>query len=807
MTTQLVVPLGAVGAGDVALAGGKGANLGELVRAGFGVPAGFVVTTHLYAEALRSAGLDPAAPATAPEVPAGLAAAVVDAYVRLGAGPVAVRSSATAEDLPGAAFAGQQETTLDVVGPDAVLVAVRGCWASLWSDRAVAYRRQVGFTDVPRTAVVVQRMVPSEHAGVLFTADPVTGARDRVLIESGAGLGEALVSGLVTPEHVVVDRRGRVTRRRSDAGSPGLPTETFRGLAATGRRIAAHFGRPQDVEWAFADETMWIVQARPLTALPPAPIRVGRVRRASGAICAELLPTRPYPLDLTAWTAPGWFAIATRMAAEIPGLRIDLAQVLPRVDGVLTELRPPHPRPTWRVVTAPVRLASRLRRFDPARWTEDPRFVAYEHAVHALRAQDPGTSSWADLLAVPAQVLALLDRYVDLRIDHLSVAAVHVVRLRLLLVALGLPGEFWPLLAGLPTRTRAANEALAAVAAQIRADEAWREAFREASDTALVAAVWHDDAHGPLREALQAWLDAYGHRETTSAALVSSPTWADDPTLLLGNLRALVGGPVGSGPAVDADVDSAVDPDVRAADALAALRRRRRVRLTRSAALLTRATAAARAAMTFREDSHVHALRLRPVLRRVLLEAGDRLVRAGVLATRDDVFALQLDELRGLGDPRRLDGVETQRVQELVRRRAARRAELGTRVISPATLHPGARRASADALVSGAPGGGGRARGVVCVVRGPAEFGRLRPGEVLVCPYTNPAWTPLFPLAAAVVADVGSFGSHAAIVAREYGIPAVMGTGDGTRVLTDGQAVLVDGDRGDVVPDPGAPRG
>ena len=801
-STSFVVPLSRVGAGDVSLAGGKGANLGELVRAGFAVPAGFVVTTRLYAEALRSAGLDPItveaagleSAIVALEVPARLAAPIVEAYHDLGGGPVAVRSSATAEDLPGAAFAGQQETSLNVVGPDALLDAVRSCWASLWGERAVAYRQQLGYAGVPEIAVVVQRMVPSEHAGVMFTADPVTGARDRVVIEASPGLGEAVVSGLVTPEHVVVDGRGRIVQRRpGDEAATGLRADVLVDLGSTGRAIAEHFGRPQDIEWAYAGGTTWVVQARPLTALPPAPIRANAVRRASGAICLELLPTRPYPLDLTAWTVPGWFSILVRMAEEIAGVRLEVERMLPTVDGVLTELRPPEPRLTWRTLAAPWRFWARLR-FDPARWTGDPRFVAYERRLEELRRRDLRTSTWSELLAIPTAALDLLNAFVDLRIDYLPSAVAHLARLNLLLALLGSSSERWPLLAGAATRTRAGNDALSDIAAQVCRRSAWVEAFGSSTDDDLVAAVWHTEPYQPLRDALQIWLDAYGHRETTSAALVSAPTWADEPGLLLGNLRALVTRRTGDEHAHDAD---------QAAAAMQRVRGRRLVRLTHAADRVSRAADAARSAMAFREDSHFHALRVRPVLRAALLEAGERLTGAGVLAHRDEVFHLELDELRALGDPWHLDREETDRVRELVRRRAARRAELGNApLISPATLNRGLGRPATGALVSGTPGGGGRATGVVRVIREPGEFARLGPGEILVCPYTNPAWTTLFASAAAVVADAGSFGSHAAIVAREYGIPAVMGTGNGTRVLSDGQPVVVDGDRGTVMADP-----
>ena len=269
-----VVPLTAVGAGDVGLVGGKGANLGELLRAGFAVPAGFVVTTRADTlpepvEGPRRGRLTLPDAIQGTTIPPDLATSIVDAYRALGEGPVAVRSSATAEDLPGAASAGQQDTSLNVVGPQALLDAVRRCWASLWGERAVAYRARLGYADVPEIAVVVQRMVPSEHAGVLFTADPVTGARDRVVIEASPGLGEAVVSGLVTPEHVVVDRHGRLVERRpgrhevvihpragggvaeervADGEVDALPAGTLRDLAATGSRVAAHSGRPQAIE-------------------------------------------------------------------------------------------------------------------------------------------------------------------------------------------------------------------------------------------------------------------------------------------------------------------------------------------------------------------------------------------------------------------------------------------------------------------------------------------------------------------------------------------------------------------------------
>jgi phosphohistidine swiveling domain-containing protein len=852
-----VLPLTAVDRHSLSVAGGKGANLGELIRAGFAVPEGFVVSTRLYRDALQSAGgavsgagghsdaavavgiadgragskVDPKrlqAATRAMTIPPGAAAEIVAAFRELGEGPVAVRSSATSEDLPGAAFAGQHYTFLNVVGSEAVLAAVRDCWASLWSARAMGYRARIGggaagdvagsvvgsvigtvAARAPEMAVVVQRMVQSEFAGVMFTANPVTGARDEVVIQASPGLGEAVVSGSVTPEQVVIDRGGRIRERRAgrreviirgrrsggvvtDEGSGDhaeLPARVLTELAAVGEQIARHFAREQDIEWAHADGATWVVQARPLTALPPAPVKANRIRRVAAATCAELVPSRPYPLDITAWTIPGWFNIPARMAADLPAVRIDVERMFPETDGVVQELLPPKLRPTARTLTTPARVRNLARRYRPARWTADPRFLDYQRRIQQLRRQDHTAVSWPDLMMVPGTGLKLLDDFVALRIDYLPAVMTGLVRLRALLAVLGLSSQFWPLLAGQPSRTRAGNDALQAMAEQIRRTPAWAAAFGTLDDDALAAAVRRDCEFEPLRADIGEWLDAFGHRETTSAALVSAPSWDEDPKLLLGHLRGLI-----AQPAATAEESGRSDLVLRA------IVGRRRVRFSRTAGPIARAVAAARAGMVFREDSHFHALRVRPVLRSALLEAGNRLVSADVLADPEDVFHLRLDEIRRLEEPSGLGPEERQRLRQLVRQRSVRRAEYaGAPLISPLTLHPEPRRPAPDALASGSPGGGGRAAGAVRVIREPSEFGRLRPGEILVCPYTNPAWTPLFQMAAAVVADSGSFGSHAAIVAREYGIPAVMGTGNGTRVLRDGLRVLVDGDRGDVL--------
>src|SRR6185503_19311176 len=285
----LVLDLADVDAGMLPVVGGKAANLGELIGAGLPAPPGFCVTTEAYRrvasaaaipfeefasaktdDLARLAGLAREALLAAP-IPAEIASAVRDAYARLGSeSPVAVRSSATAEDLPFASFAGQQDTYLHIIGPDAVLDAVRRCWASLWTERAVVYRttQRIDHRAV-RLAVVVQRMIDAAIAGVLFTANPVTGRRRQAVIDASPGLGEAVVSGAVNPDHFVVDTEtGQILERRIGDKRfevrpvPGGGTRHVekaasddrfciddaqaRALAALGDRVEAHYGAPQD---------------------------------------------------------------------------------------------------------------------------------------------------------------------------------------------------------------------------------------------------------------------------------------------------------------------------------------------------------------------------------------------------------------------------------------------------------------------------------------------------------------------------------------------------------------------------------
>ncbi|WP_017599280.1 PEP/pyruvate-binding domain-containing protein [Nocardiopsis lucentensis] len=841
--TRSVAPLDAFGADDLAAVGGKSANLGELLRAGLPVPPGFVVTTDAYAEVAAGIGLeerltprgsngvpDPAALRADLEsapVPEGLRTAITDAYAALGEDvPVAVRSSATAEDLPGATFAGQQDTYLNVVGADAVVDAVRRCWASLWTDRAVSYRaeRSVAASEV-RIAVVVQRMVDSDVAGVMFTADPVSGKRDRVIVDAGAGLGEAVVSGLVTPDHYVLDHGGRllewtpgrgevvirseagggVVREerdgedRRDAGNGDGPEGAGGGgagrlltdgqlsvLVAHARTIAGHFGRPQDIEWSLSGGRAYIVQSRPMTALPPETGPLNRRQRLLGSILTEYLPVRPYPMDVSTWLGRGP-AHMMQEIIEAYGITGGFEDVFVEEDGVVTQLTPRAPRPTLRALATPFRLARKARTMDIHTWREDPRLAEFLRRADELDALDPATLPWTELVRVPDRVLALMDYCRDLRLDYLPSTGASVARLAAATTLLGRRSLLGDLLGGARTRTEDANRALQDLADTVRATPELRALFASADPEHVVREL--RSGQGSLRafaKDLDAFQREFGRRETTTPLLVSPPTLAESPENVVGLVRVLVGEERGD------------DPGSRSEGALAALLEHPLLRGGRARARVTRWVRAAQNGLAFREDSHFYFTAGLPALRRALLEIGARLRTAGVVDEPFDVFHLRMEEVLEVGDVEDIPDDQADRLRSLVRVRAAKRAELtGVRMIDPARVFPAKERS--DALVSGTPASAGTATGPVRVVRGPDDFHRLESGDVLVCPYTNPSWTPLFQRAVAVVVDTGAAASHAAIVAREYGIPAVMGSGTGTTVLTEGERVTVDGTTGRVV--------
>jgi len=834
----LVAPLDRFDRTHLDLAGGKGANLGELTRAGFDIPPGFVITTAAYDLLLQMDGLqerivdliatldsdDPASVARVSQdirqalqsasIPEQISEDVIKAYHQLGNGAVAVRSSATAEDLPGAAFAGQQETLLNISGDQALLDAVQVCWASLWSERAVVYRARhsVDQTTV-KLAVVVQQMVPADAAGVMFTADPVRGARDVLVIDANPGLGEAVVGGMVTPDHFVVNKRSQhvteqsigrreaVIRAKAGGGTeritptdgqvtmPALPPPAIQRLTQIGIQIERHYGTPQDIEWAWVGNgtttgKILVLQARPMTALPE-PLKVSGPMRLVVPMLAEMWPSRPYPLDMTTFTGAVEGAIGNFLVLMIGRSAPDPNSILVEEDGVAVRFEPPAFHPTPGMLVRPWLTLWRTRSYDPSRWQADPLLSEVLACASELERRDVHAFPWKQNIDTLHEALALIPRAMQLRERYLPQAILALGVLWSLLMLARRGDHLGSLLSGIETKTTETNRALESLAAEIRANEALHDLFTRNESGQLRSVLQHSsEGQGFLRH-FTAFLAQYGHRET--ALTVSQGTWRDKPEAALGILKVLAA----TEPREETNGPRAweLTRDELLAHSFLGIRPLRKLFLS--------ALTNARCLFQIREDTHFYATLPQPLIRRVALELGLRLEELGALDSAADVFHLKLEELEPLGEAWPPSGETLAQISALVARRKARRESLGAQPMFDPRLLAAEPRALAGekVILSGSAGSPGVAAGPARIVCDSSEFGKLQPGDVLVAPVTNPAWTPLFQRSVAVVVDTGGSASHAAIVAREYGIPAVMGTVDGTQKLHDGQWIRVDGSR------------
>ena len=846
-----------LGRADIEIAGGKGANLGELTRAGLPVPPGFVVATDAYRAFVATAGIGPKIIELASDggaeaadqirelfrshpVPEELGRQIVDSYRALGEEvPVAVRSSATAEDLAEASFAGQQDTYLNVRGADRLLDAVRDCWASLWTERAMAYRgRQDIDPDSVSLAVVVQQMVEADAAGVMFTANPTNGRRDEAVISAAWGLGEAVVSGAVNTDNLVVrqpdgpvlsratadkavmtsytstgtEERPVPTERRTE---PVLDDQAALELASIGETIEAHYGAPQDVEWARRGDTFFVLQARPVTALPE--------------------PEGPVPTD---WTVPHPSAMYARasIVEQLPDPLSTLFADL--IDGSVTrslitlfgELLGPNAvresdvgLPTvngyayycydWagmgRIMLYSPKAFKILTRKDE--FSSVPRWRNYSHpryraVVDKWRARSVAELTSSELMDGVIELLDGATEYYTAVQTIIPLAATsEIVFARYYNSMVRRDGDppATTFVLGFDSEPIQAEKSLYDLAGWARERPELAALLTARSSQEIVEllradeppkgtdkAVWDE-----WRTRFQAHLDRFGHAVYNLDFVNAVP--ADEPAPLLDTIRFYLRGQ-GQDP-YERQARIAGQREEATAAVLARLDRVRRRGFTR---LLRWAQEVG----PVREDALADVGLASPLMRRMLLELGRRLVATGTIDKPDDVFWLHHQEIRDwIADPQALPS----RAGEVERRKEIWRGQ--RRATPPQLLPKGARwgrlfesmmpAASEDqtgAVIKGMGASGGQVTAPARVLGGPSEFGQMQPDEVLVASITTPAWTSLFAMASGVVTDIGGPLSHSSIVAREYGIPAVLGTAVATRRIHSGERIRVDGDAGTV---------
>ncbi len=895
--------------------GGKGRSLAQMTRAGFEVPEGFLLSTAAYRDfvadnelgvrilelacpeiidgraSFESASRSIQALITGCELSAGLKAELAAAYQALpGDDPaVAVRSSANAEDLPGLSFAGQQETYLNVSGPEALLEAVRNCWASLWTAQAISYRNEMGIeSDAVAMAVVVQIMVPADVAGILFTANPATGERGEMIVNASFGLGEAVVGGQVTPDTFIVDRStltaretmiGTKEQKIVSDGSQGtrlvdvdegerdassMPDELLTELAELAAGVEEHFdGQPQDIEWAVADGKLWLLQSRPITNLPPQPIEVeweappgifGLVRRQ----IVENIPDPTCPLFdelyihsglANSRTGRSMYTTLNGFAFQIFGTSSDKtdeefranlrrardeearkpevkAQEAQDLNLFLKSLSDDE-RAQFKVMAAAL-ASENLPHAITMPESDNPTYIAFNKTFtndrqhkdfwdRALPELQDATRKWeaADLAATDDEALlagiAELAKaegwYWTSNGGHTFGVAKSVDDQLQAFLREALPdhhftsGQF---LSGFKSRIMQANDDMFAIASLIKAAPALYEVVIATPARRLMAVLRQRNDTAEILEAIDTYLATYGHQGYSLD--FCEPTQQEDPSAMFVTLKNMV---------QRADYD----PAGHEAEAT----RKRETALAEIRELLPPFEYwQFRYRMWFayqfypmREESCFVLGTAWPALRRVAAELGQRLVDIGTLSEPNDLYFLTSDEIkpalaaRGRGEAMPEYLALTAERREL--REARKRLHPPGTIPDEARENPGLKFKetqfknddSSDTL-RGIPVSPGTIAAPASRIMNAQEFDQMQPGSILVCPMTSPAWTQLFAHAVGLVTDIGGILGHGSIVAREYGIPAVVGTGNVTQRIESGQTLEVDGDAGTVVIQTGA---
>ncbi len=899
------------------LAGGKGANLVRLTRAGFDVPRGFIVSTAAYREFVKGNGLEGVikqeleelesedtnelenaseairAAFSQGDIPARIHLEIQSAYKELHhqsdveyQNPVAIRSSATAEDLPDLSFAGQQDTYLNVIGEEPILQAVVNCWSSLWTARAIGYRVRNHIShDEAALAVVVQEMVQSDVSGVLFTANPLTGALNESVIDATFGLGEALVSGQVEPDHFVVNSlNGEIsgktlgakkisTRGKAGGGVESIADEAadvrqtltddqIRQLAKTGGQIQKEYGAPQDIEWAFVDGKLYILQSRGITSLFPVPqvsfdplliwISFGAVQGLVGPITplgrdtirqvvtggGRLFDVTLKPEDVEVFAMAGervWIKFSDVMRHPL-GSRI-FKEVLGFIEpssGQILRTLSADPRvgvgtgkfklsTAWRIFRffAPIAFgaAHNMARPETARARFDTDIESF-----LSTAQIPSASNRFDRLANVVTFIRerIANVFAFLIPRFIPTFGPSAAALGLLYRLSGDSNLALEVTRGLPNNvTTEMDLVLWETAQTIQADAESKARFSASPAPELASQYLNGTLPSASQTVITRFLDKYGVRGVGEIDF-GQPRWREEPTPVMHTLQSYL------------QIDSAFAPDVvfakgekAAQDAIERIAAK--VRKEHGGWLKEKIVRAAarriRLLMGARESPKFFAIRTMGIARKVLLEAGQEFVEAGTIETPTDLIFLNLAELDKLAQSNR-EAREERQEKDLnlsalgglsgsqndfdwkvliAERRATYERELRRRQV-PRVLASDGRafyegigsETDTGDLITGSPVSPGVVEGIVHVVLDPRGI-QLVPGEILVCPGTDPAWTPLFMAAGGLITEVGGMMTHGSVVAREYGIPAVVGVHQATLRLKDGQKIRVDGTQGKIM--------
>jgi pyruvate,water dikinase len=798
-------------------------------RNGLRVPEAFIVTASAFSSFLEGLGLAEVATSgrhsaddsrvardgiSAAPIPAEIAKQVLRRYGQLG-GPVAVRSSMLGEDSDETSYAGQLDTVLNVSSDDALLGAIRKCWASAFNSRVQAYRQQhedlgPGSVSSVSTAVVVQKMVDAVAAGVAFSADPVTGERC-VVIEAVEGLGDRLVSGLATPDRFVVDGRGTLVETvPADGGSPVLTGEQATELAQSVRSLAAEAGSPQDVEWAWDGNAFWFLQCRPITTLAGKHV-------FSANIMAEMLPGLVKPLVYTTTSISKATNVFARIFTDMIGPNdIDFSQLVRLIRSrlyvdntmmgqVLSRIGMPAnffemmgrgeqaARGRPKMSPGMIRAAARVLRFAIRHGfiADDIEefIVRHDDDLTSFRAADWSASSPVELLDAYERLMALhreTEWWQFLGPINMQIRNAHMASLIRRHAPDVAASDLIRGLAGL--KALEPNALLDDLAGQARGMGPDVLSMMAGGDDETIRRTLSVSARGrTLIGNVDRFLDQYGYLSTAGTDFSRTP-WSETPGLIWSAIGRTAQQPPRPPSQDVGNIREQAREKVRSS--LSPLLRLHFDRLLKST--LWYVDLRERSSLLYSEDSYQ--------MRRIFLALGSRYVERGELNRPDDVFYLEIDELRSL-----VNGglsMESARATIAARRQQMEQdalIELPETIVGDVVPTKAVETDTDQPFLAGISGSRGRVQGTARVILDPADAPpTLTRDDILVVPFTDVGWTPLFAGIGGIVAETGGQLSHTSIVAREYGLPAVVNVKNATHLIHHGQDVTVDGDSGRV---------
>jgi phosphohistidine swiveling domain-containing protein len=839
-----VQPFSARGATEVTYAGGKGATLARLFQAGLPVPPGYVLSPEACAVFLAAQHVSPTHSPDAirqtlrtASLPAALEAELRTALAALPAAPHgwAVRSSAVSEDHATTSYAGVYESFLEV--PDADLWAyIRACWASWWSERAVAYRRQVGETEAtPRMAVVLQHMVPARCAGVAFTAEPLHGDRTRMVINAAPGLGVAVVSGIVQPEQYTLaktpDLRLLETRLLHPNDPPLLPPQVVLQLGALCQRLETFCGSPQDIEWAWDGITCWVIQSRPITTLGDAGLN-GTADVWGNANLKDVIPGLVSPFTWSVMQPQLEGAMRQQYANAgylIPPERSLLRRFWGRpyfnislfneaayaLCGATPELQaaqlgglvPPGARPPARPsLRQRLRWLRNILRFLRTAYRASKgvptQFAMVQQHWREERQSLPHLDR-AALLEKLEHHTQVTQPFLELHLHLTSAMSGNFSALRAMVaravpqVELGQAPSPLPSASGRGSAASLAAELVTGIGDVSSAEHSYRlwELSRLARQSPPVLAflaqgkwdTWQQDLAGTaFVKAWQEFLETFGHRAIYEIEM-ANPRWRERPDYLFEVLATYASLPQARAP---------FDPEEQTRRRQAAEHEVCRLLMPWRRPWFHTTLRRTQTFSRLRENSKSHLVQLIDIGRLMALQAARFLLQDGLLEDAESIFYLRIEEVQAA----LCGAMPGETVRHLIAQRRLERQRDAARHLPD--LFVGERPLYAESLptqgavLTGLPSSPGRVTGIARVLYSPQEGTRLQPGEILVAPSTDPGWTPLFLLASGLVMETGGYLSHGAIVAREYGIPAVLNVPLATQSIPDGSSILLDGAQG-----------